>query len=117
VTGLGLKLADLTPATFSNLAAQQRVEPIPAFGQRALPAEQPFVRVLQGEVNALPDDLRQSGNYLLLNRPDLEDKELLVFVTGRTAEAEVEMYALVSRTPTGNADAPSVAATESKPNK
>jgi hypothetical protein len=116
VTGLGLKLADLTPDLLNNLAAQQRVEPIQAFGQRALAAEQPFVLVFQGEVNDLPDDLRQSGNYLLLNRPDLEDKELLVFVTGRTAEAEVEMSALITRAPIGNAGAPCVAVTESEPN-
>jgi hypothetical protein len=36
VSGLNLRLEDLNAATVSNLTAQQRVEPVPGFGQRNL---------------------------------------------------------------------------------
>jgi hypothetical protein len=99
--GLDLKLEDLNRNTLNELREKQLVEEIKDFGVRQLGRGEDFLIVLEGEVDDLPKEVVEKGNFLLLNRPDLLKSELFVFARslGQQQEAEIGTFALLGTPP------------------
>lgn len=106
VSGMKLKLADLNRALLDKLVDAGRVEKIEQFETRQLPANGNFIVTFQGTVEDLPPKVREAGNYLILQRPQYLDRELLVFVESANDEAVSGSYALLGTTPLGNEPQP-----------
>lgn len=81
VHGLGLGLEDLDNELLKQLRAEAKLEDLIDQSLYLDADEVPFTVVLQGVESDLPPDLLFSGNYLLLHRPDLVGKELLITAT------------------------------------
>ena len=119
VTGLGLKLEDLTRRTFEELSESgdlvqiREFEPMLMQGPPAddnpdraadavsdgvrLEGFEDFFIVLEGEQEDLPDDILRNGNFLIpegLARFEPDD-ELFVAAVSRSEEAEVMTFALL----------------------
>ena len=106
VSGMNLKLADLNRALLTKLQRAGRVEKIPQFEQRQLPANGNFIVTFQGNVEDLPEKIRASGNFLILQRPQYLDRELLVFVESANNESVAGSYALMGTAPLANVPQP-----------
>jgi hypothetical protein len=94
VSGMNLQLADLNRSNLQLLETMQRIERINSFERRTLPANSEFIIVLQGTAEDVPADIRQQGRFLVLNRPDLLDKELFAFVQSENDESTVGNFTL-----------------------
>jgi len=106
VTGMNLQLADLNRANLQLLETMQRIETINAFERRTLPANSEFIIVLQGTAEDVPAAVRQQGRFLVLNRPDLLDKELFVFVQSENDETTVGNFTLAGEQAVRSDDVP-----------
>jgi hypothetical protein len=102
VTGRNLKLAELNRTTLENLKSGGQLQVIANFGIREVSPNSEFVVVLQGGTEDLPDNIRTNRNFILLNRPDLLDRELFVFVESSNEESATGMYALIGTPVVGN---------------
>ncbi len=106
VSGLQLGLKDLNRRLVDRLIREKRIEKIEQFGTRNLPANGNFIVTFQGNIEDLPPKVRESGQYLILQRPQYLDRELLVFVESSNAESTTGSYALLGTTPVGNITQP-----------
>lgn len=105
VTDLNLQLEDLNRRTLEELREKQRVEEVKDFGTRLLEPGKSFVIVLEGEKEDLPPELQETGNYLLLHRPELLQEEVMVYAGSQDEEQGplVGTFALLGTPPiTGN---------------
>lgn len=98
VSDMPLGLSDLNGKTMTALQQKGRLIEVADFKKQQL-KEQEFFIVLQGKEGDLPDDIRTKGNFLILNRPDLLDKDLFVFVQSETPDAVIGNYALIGNRP------------------
>ena len=104
VDGMNLQLPALNGPTMTKLAQQKLLQTFKEFGAYKLgPGEELYV-ILKGTESDLPDEIRTRGNYILLNRPDLLDKELFVYTRSRTVTDDILVgnYALLGRKPITN---------------
>ena len=106
VSGLKLSLKDLNRALLDRLGREGRVEKIEQFQTRQLPANGNFIVTFQGKVEDLPSKIREGGNYLILQRPQYLDRQLLVFVESANNEAVSGSFALLGTTPLANVPQP-----------
>lgn len=106
VSGLKLKLADLNRALLDKLQREGRVEKVEQFGTRQLPANGNFIVTFRGTVEDLPPKVREAGNYLILQRPEYLDRQLLVFVESSNDEAVSGSFALLGTAPLANEPQP-----------
>lgn len=106
VSGLKLQLKDLNRRLLDRLEREKRIEKVEQFGTRELPANGNFIVTFQGTIEDLPPKVRESGNFLILQRPQYLDRELLVFVESANDEAVAGSYALLGTTPVGNVTQP-----------
>ena len=95
VEDLGLMLADLNGDTLRELIGKQIAEPIEQFEVRQLQEGDDFFLIFEGSENDLPPEMLEKGNFLILDRPDLLDRELFLSAKSMAGEAEVGTYALV----------------------
>ncbi len=106
VSGLKLELKDLNRRLLDRLEREKRIEKVEQFGTRNLPANGNFIVTFQGTIEDLPPKVREGGNFLILQRPQYLDRELLVFVESANDEAVAGSYALLGTTPIGNVTQP-----------
>ena len=92
VEGMGLQLADLNHETMQRLIQAEVMEfvDIPPM---VLDDGEQVLLMLAGESNKFP------GRILELNRPDLVNREVMLFAKSQDGEAIVGTYALVGRDP------------------
>ncbi|MHB1035549.1 MAG: PEP-CTERM sorting domain-containing protein [Pirellulales bacterium] len=95
VNDRNLALGDLNRSMLDRLVRDQTVQPISRFNDRWMAPGEDFILVLEGSENDLPREVLSKGNYLLLNRPDLLDKQLFLFAQSKTDEATIGTYGLV----------------------
>jgi len=100
VTGLGLSLSNLNEAGLTQLQASNLVVTVTNFGTHTLGAQQRFIVLLQGGSGCLPDDVATNNNYLLLNRPDLVNKQLFLAWQSTNSQSSVNNFAFVGEPPT-----------------
>jgi len=95
VGGLDLSLSDLNSDTLEQFRRDGRLETlrIPSID---LDTEELFVLVLDGTLDDLPPELIASGNFLLLDRPDLLDEELFVFVGSQSNQVPLGSFSLLN---------------------
>ena len=88
VRDLDLKLEDLNRQTLDELREKQLVEEVKEFGTKQLSRGKDFYIILKGGIGDLPEEIVAKGNFLLLNRPELLDRELLVYAGSRGEQQE-----------------------------
>jgi hypothetical protein len=110
VTGMHLTLPQLNRSLVQELARAQRLQLLD-FPERDFKANSDFIFVLEGSADNLPPEVRTNQNFIVLNRPDLAGKELLVFAVSTTPEAMVSTYALLGNPPVQNAEVPGLVIT------
>jgi hypothetical protein len=89
-----LTLDDLNRQTLNRLIQSERFEQLDIGTIQLAPASE-FYLVFQGMQEDLPPEVLQRGNYRLLNRPDLLNKELFLFAETRAGEVIVGNYSLL----------------------
>jgi hypothetical protein len=99
VTGMGLTISNLNRAGLNQLATNGLVLSVSNFAAHTLNQGDQFVVVLSGDINYLPPAVRTNGNYLLLNRPDLVGRTLMVSTTSSNSTAVVGNFNFVAEPP------------------
>jgi hypothetical protein len=102
VTGMGLSLSNLNLAGLEQLQTNGLVVTVTNFGSYDLASNQRFVLLLSGGTNCLPSDVIGTGNYLIMNRPDLLTRELFLAWQSTNSENVVQNFALLGEPPTGS---------------
>jgi hypothetical protein len=91
--GLDLQLDDLTRETLQK--HQLDAIPIDLLRDIELGAGGEFFLVLSGQLNDLPDEMQQKGNFFLVDRPDLLAGDLMVFGRSSNGPVTIGTYALL----------------------
>ena len=91
--GLNLQLDDLTRDTL--LKHQADAIFLELLRDIELAAGGEFFLVLSGELNDLPDEIQQKGNFMLLDRPDLLAGDLMIFGRSSNGPVTIGTYALL----------------------
>ena len=108
VTDMKLRLADLNRKTLLRLQDAQRLQVIDGFKAQDFEPNSDFIFVLEGGAEDLPDKVREQGNFLLLNRPDLVDRELFIYTASENEDAGIGTYALIGTPVIGQAVLPTL---------
>lgn len=98
---IGLK--DLDEDLIDVLQSRNLLEEIKDFNPIFLGGQGPedFIILFQGDEKTLPPEVLDQGNYLVLDRPDLLQGELLITVLSETEDAQVRSFAILG-VPAGN---------------
>ena len=96
---MGLTFSNLTAPLLQQLKTNNQFITISNFISKTLGEGAEFAVVLQGSASVLPASVQSNGNYILLNRPDLVNKELFVYFNSATSSATVGNYALANEPP------------------
>jgi len=99
VSGMGLTLSNLNRRLLFQLQTNGQIMTVSNFGIRTLSSTQEFVVVLQGDVSGLPTNIRSNGNYLILNRPDLLDRQLFAYWQSANDESTMGNFGLLGQAP------------------
>ena len=102
VTGLRLKLEDLNRPTLEKLIRAKRGEFIEQFQPQEIRGNGEFLIVFEGNQEDVPRKLLESGQYLILPRPQYEDRELMVFVESSSDDSVTGTFALIGSPPFAN---------------
>jgi hypothetical protein len=95
VEGLDLGLDDLssdTLARLSSLGLVERIEFVPI----ELDANEEFLFILEGDRADIPQDILDNVRFMLLDYPDMIDRELLVYARSETDEFLVGAFSLIN---------------------
>jgi hypothetical protein len=100
VTGMNIPLDQLNRNLLNQLQAQNRLIFVNTGGAVLNPGDY-FIMALSGTQADLPPDVINSGHFVLLNRPDLLDKELFAFAdtTSLAGDAAAGSFALLNAPP------------------
>gem|GEM_PF-6186648 len=91
--GLNLRLEDLTRDTLQKHQADAIF--VDLLRDIELDAGGEFFLVLSGQLNDLPDEIQQKGNFFLMDRPDLLAGDLMVFGRSSNGPVTIGTYALL----------------------
>jgi hypothetical protein len=72
------------------------------FGTYTLTSNQRFVVVLAGSDRCIPSDVATNGHFIIMNRPDLLQKELFLTWQSANSENTVQNFAMVGEPPSGS---------------
>ncbi len=98
VGDLGLTLDELNRDTLEELRNQQRLESL-GIDPILLDNRQEYFLIFDGTEADLPEEIRNAGNFVILDRPDLLGTELFVFAQSMSEESVVGTYALLGTPP------------------
>ena len=102
VTGLRLKLADLNRPTLDKLIRAKRAEFIEQFQPQEIRGNGEFLVVFEGNQEDVPRKLLESGQYLILPRPQYLEREIMVFVESSSDDSVTGTFALIGAPPIAN---------------
>ena len=104
--GLNLRLEDLTRDTLQKHQADAIF--VDLLRDIELDAGGEFFLVLSGQLNDLPDEIQQKGNFFLMDRPDLLAGDLMVFGRSSNGPVTIGTYALLGTDVIGFQGGPAV---------
>ena len=102
VTGMGLSLSNLNKTGLAQLQQRGMVVTVSNFGTYTLTSNQRFVVILAGSDSCIPSDVATNGHFIIMNRPDLLQKELFLTWQSANSENTVQNFAMVGEPPSGS---------------
>ena len=96
--GLNLRLEDLNRELVDRLRKLKRFETLDLSPITLGPGGD-FFLILEGTPNDIPGEILEQGNFVLLNRPDLLDQELVLVAQSQSEQAVVGTFALLGVPP------------------
>jgi hypothetical protein len=98
VEGLGIDAPDVLRRTWEELVRLGRTQEL-SFTPFALGAGEAFYLVFEGDLDSLPREVRERGNYLLLDFPGLLDREIFAWARSNDGRFAVQSFGLVNDEP------------------